>query len=283
MNPNNKAEYIQRNHDYPFTNALVFSIVMRNEELCRDILERIMPERQIKKLRLHGTETSLIQSVDSKSVRMDVLFEGGDQWVNIEMQNVNEGNLPKRCRYNQSMITLESMDKGKPYAQLPDSIVIFLCQFDFFGYGNAIYRFVSFDAEKNLPLGDGAFTIVVNSTADTTHLPNSLRNLLDYMNTMQVPIEDPGIAALDRAVHLCNMGEARREIMFWEQELADKQAISREEGLAEGHAIGLAEGRAEANRATAKKLLLRGMPPKDVAEIVNLSMDELAALSDSNE
>ncbi|NBC30741.1 MAG: hypothetical protein GVY29_12215 [Spirochaetes bacterium] len=52
-------------------------------------------------------------------------------------------------------------------------------------------------------------------------------------------------------------------------------------GLEEGRTKGIQEGREEGRRAaaveTARKLLARGMDPEDVAELVELSADEVRA------
>ena len=36
---------------YPITNPLVFAIVMKDAELCRELIERILPGRKISKIR----------------------------------------------------------------------------------------------------------------------------------------------------------------------------------------------------------------------------------------
>ena len=121
-------------------------------------------------------------------------------------------------------------------------------------------------------------------------LSDQLRNLFDYLNDMTVAEDDPGIAALDDAVQMCNNGEARLEIMLWEHELQNKWARGREEGFAEGlaegeakgKAEGLAEGKAEgfaeATKSVAKKLFLKGMSREEVAKITGLSLEELTNL-----
>ena len=39
-------------HELTFTNDYVFAEVMKNEELCRQLLQRILPDRKIRELRL---------------------------------------------------------------------------------------------------------------------------------------------------------------------------------------------------------------------------------------
>ena len=38
---------------YPITYSAMFAYVMRDPKLCRGLLERIFPEREIKELKLH--------------------------------------------------------------------------------------------------------------------------------------------------------------------------------------------------------------------------------------
>ena len=197
------------------------------------------------------------------------------------------------------MVTAEAFESGKPYEEIPQSIVIFICRFDYFELGKFRYDFISYDVENSLPFDDGQYTIILNTTADTADLPENLRNLFDYINTMNVAEADPGITKLDEAVQLLNVGEARREIMLWEHEIANKEYRARKEGkaegLIEGKAEGLIEGKAEgliegkvegraegemqAKRNIASKLLQEGISADKVADITGLSEAELNSIS----
>ena len=189
------------------------------------------------------------------------------------------------------MVTAEAFESGKPYEEIPQSIVIFICRFDYFELGKFRYDFISYDVENSLPFDDGQYTIILNTTADTADLPENLRNLFDYINTMNVAEADPGITKLDEAVQLLNVGEARREIMLWEHEIANKEYRARKEGraegLAEGKAEGLIEGKVEgraegemqAKRNIASKLLQEGISADKVADITGLSEAELNSIS----
>ena len=39
-------------HDYPFTNDYVFSTVMNNPKYCKELINRILPGRKIKDLKV---------------------------------------------------------------------------------------------------------------------------------------------------------------------------------------------------------------------------------------
>ena len=81
-NPNNE------NIQFPLTNDLVFSLVMQDTDLCKELIQRIFPERKIAELKFSDTyvesQKSLINGIIEKSVRLDVLFIGDDQWYNLE-------------------------------------------------------------------------------------------------------------------------------------------------------------------------------------------------------
>lgn len=53
--------------------------------------------------------------------------------INVEMQAVSHAALGKRARYYHSQIDMDLLETGKEYVELPDSYVIFICDFDPFG------------------------------------------------------------------------------------------------------------------------------------------------------
>ena len=101
-----------KNKFYPFTNAIMFAAVMGEIENCRGLLSLIFPGRPIGDIRFHGeglnTEQTLIGGIESRKVRLDVFFRDCLAWYDIEMQVQNEHDVPKRSRYNHSIIDVDS-------------------------------------------------------------------------------------------------------------------------------------------------------------------------------
>lgn len=122
---------------------------------------------------------------DSKSVRLDVYVADEKGTVfNIEMQVINNKNLAKRTRFYQSMIDLNSLEKGKNYTELPQSLVIFICRFDPFGKGLCKYTFVNTCKEDStLTLGDGTAKLFFNSKGKMpdTESKSDLETLLNFI------------------------------------------------------------------------------------------------------
>ena len=58
---------------------------------------------------------------------------------NVEMQATSDKSIGKRTRYYHSQIDMELLLSGIPYSELPDSYVIFICDFDPFGQKKYCY------------------------------------------------------------------------------------------------------------------------------------------------
>jgi len=115
------------------SNDFMFAKVMRNPELCKEMLERLL-DIQIDHIEYPEEQKVIDISKDSKSVRLDVYLKDEKGTVyNIEIQTTNKKNLPKRTRYYAGMIDLNAIEKGADYTELPQSFVIFICTFDAFG------------------------------------------------------------------------------------------------------------------------------------------------------
>lgn len=85
---------------------------MRNPELCKGILEKLMGII-IDRIEYLEEQKVIDISKDSKSICLDVYLRDGKGTVyNIEIQTTSSKNLPKRTRYYQGMIDLNTIEKG---------------------------------------------------------------------------------------------------------------------------------------------------------------------------
>ena len=98
--------------DLRISNDFLFGKVMQNPELCKELLQRILPDLEIDRVEYPELQKSIKQDMDAKSVRLDVYVKDGKEVVyDIEMQVSDTKELPKRSRYYQSMINLQLIDK----------------------------------------------------------------------------------------------------------------------------------------------------------------------------
>ena len=71
---------------------------------------------------------------DAKSVRLDVYVENETRVFDLEIQTTSNKNLPRRSRYYQGLIDLNTIEKDTNYKELKESFIIFICTFDPFLY-----------------------------------------------------------------------------------------------------------------------------------------------------
>ncbi len=274
-------------HDYPFTNDYVFSTVMNNPKYCKELLNRILPGRKIKELKILSnsflsekesisTQHTINIDILAKGVRLDVVFEDSDTIYNIEMQCINKPYLPQRARYYSSQLDLEQLSKGDSYMKLKDSFVIFLCTFDPFGQGYSVYEFETYDKKHQLQLNDGRYTIYVNSTSKENGISKELTNLFTYMIDSQIDENDSFLTELENEISILNRedGEWRRQIMRLDEKIALEKEEAAEKALAEGIELGQKDTKLE----IAKNLKTMNYPIEEILKVTGLTLEEVDKL-----
>ena len=226
------------------SNAFIFYRVMRNNpDICLKLLQRILPELDIKSIRFLDVEKYVKESFDSKGVRMDALAgDESDSVYNIEMQVRNEDNLPRRSRYNQSMTDNELLDSGEMYEDLPDSYTIFICKFDLFGAGFYKYTFKNMCIEnRDICLGDGTCKLFLNPYGENGDVSTELKAFLDLLRG--IVSKDEFVQELESAVAAVKRNSSeRRYFMTWEMEMKVETHHAYKKGVDDGKQQGKTEG-----------------------------------------
>ncbi|MBQ8281289.1 MAG: Rpn family recombination-promoting nuclease/putative transposase [Lachnospiraceae bacterium] len=236
-------------------NNLMFCTVMKNPELCRQFLERVL-NISIKEIRYVHSEKNIDIAIKSKSIRLDVYANDDKGTIyNIEMQNASSTEIPKRSRYYSSLIDLDFLHKGQSYRFLPQSIILFICDFDLFPpYNQPIYCFENRCTDNNkLSLNDGTMKAFVNIKGDLGKVSNQLKSLLQYFDTGKV--SDEFTATLDNEVNSTrNNKKWRLEYMTLQDALNEKYELGCEKGIEIGRGEGIKIG--EQRLSTLVRLLL---------------------------
>lgn len=221
------------------SNDFLFGKIMQNPELCRELLQRILPDLEIDHIEYPELQKEIKPDADAKSIRLDVYVKDGKETVyDIEMQMAVTKELPRRSRYYQSMIDLQLIDKGQSYKLLKPSYVIFICPFDLFGKGRHLYTFENICREDNgVSLQDGAVKIFLNADGRLDDVSKELKAFLDYVAGKKP--DDSYVRKLEAAVR-----KARKN-RKWRHEymtllMRDQENI--EKGIKEGIETGLKEG-----------------------------------------
>ena len=247
-----------------FKDAPMFGRVMRNEQICKQVIEVILGI-EIDHIKYLNSEQHISPCEDARGVRLDVYLKSSDKVFDIEMQTTDTP-YGKRMRYYQSAIDSSLLNKGEDYTNLVESYIIFICTKDPFNCDIPLYtierRCLEHDIVDNF---DEAHWLILNANAWAKDTDKARSALLKYIQSSKVG-DSSLIQAISHEVDRNNSdSEWRQSVMgFMTYEMHYKGQISHAEqkgfarGCAEGEARGRAEGIAEGearNRALIDKLL----------------------------
>ena len=207
----------------------MFGAVMREPEICKGVLERLLQIR-IDHLEYPELQKSISPFYTRKGVRLDVYVADSDRVFDVECQSYKIENIGKRTRYYQSMLDCDSLFKGADYSALKESYVIFICLDDPFSAGLPKYSFERV-CKKNadVDLGDKTHHLVFNASAYEKEDVPDIRDFLAFMKN--------NAAESDFTRRIANMVQTKKfEQTFLNEYMAahlhdlDVQRKGREEG-----------------------------------------------------
>lgn len=253
----NQTDTLAVNYDdIDITDDFMFSYVMRQPDICIELLEYLLPNCKIQKIDYitadnrvvssdeiqADTQKTLAEAFGKKGVRLDVYLDDGKTVYNVEMQTTREPALPKRARYYQAQIDVNLLQRGADYEDLKPSFVIFICKFDPFHLGRYRYTFRNIcDEETGMELHDETYKVFFNTAGTKGAISDHLRELLCYMNSAKdYPVEDSHndlIQKINKAVNIARQDDEWRVAhmtYLLHQRDAEKRGEAR--GRAEGEA-----------------------------------------------
>ena len=168
--------------DLTIKDNFLFGAVMSVEENCRGFLEMVLgfPIAHV----VVSREKSIIYHPEYKGVRLDIYAEDENHThYNVEMQVKKKAALGKRSRYYHSQMVMEALESGEDYETLPDTFVIFICDFDPFDQKLYCYTFQNECREnKSVKLGDGSCTILLSTRGENEEeVPPELVRFLKFV------------------------------------------------------------------------------------------------------
>lgn len=222
-----------------------------------------------------------LSNLHGRSVRLDVFaVDTNDTLYNIEVQRGDSGAVPKRARYNSSMLDANITESGDDYSALKETYVIFITENDVLKGGLPIYHVERVVLETGKLFNDKAHIIYVNSSIqDNTALGNLMHDFYcTDARQMYYPILAQRVKYLKEDYEGVNtMCEAVRE--FFKDELAAGEALSRAKGRAEGREEGREEGRAEGRAESLINNVLnayrKGWQIVDIADFLGISEEQV--------
>ena len=161
----------------------------------------------------------------------------------VEMQKRKRGNIPKRTRFYQSLIDAPMLKSGEEsFDKLKPSVIVVICGFDLYGYGQYRYSFSNRCLEvDDLELGDETSKIILNTKGMNDEEEDStLINFLHYVeNSSEEVLEensDPRLKRLHEIIESIR-SNAEMEAQYMKgitrerEKIADAKAAGRKEDI----------------------------------------------------
>ena len=257
----------------PLSNAFMFGEVMRDESICKLFLEELLGCK-IAKLKFINKEYDLADTKYSHGIRLDVyLADANNTHYDIEMQNSVEA-LERRCRYYQAGIDRRTLEKNAKYRDLPESYIIFVCNYDPYKLGYARYDRVTYIKDPDLVYDDGSHVIFLNTHyTKAGNTPKAITEYLDYArdNDDHAPFTtELAREAVARTQQIRRNTEKEDSFMTFTQLLQEKEDAALEKGRVEGEQNTLKKNIAS---------LLRLMDVRQVADALQLPLSTVERIA----
>lgn len=226
---------IKRNFkDLTIRDAFMFAAVTSDPEICRRVLELALGI-PISEVHIQ-TEKTMSYHSEYHGVRLDVYAADVNRTrFNVEMQVTLQKFLSKRSRYYHDQIDMDALLTGNSYEDLPDTYVIFICDFDPFGDGLYRYSTGTYCEETGNRINDGVKTIYLNAHGkNRKDIPEELLEFLDYVKNTgrrkEISTADPFVRHLQNTIDTIKQDRSMEErYMLLEEMMRNEKQEGRQE------------------------------------------------------
>ncbi len=262
-------------------NSFLFAAVMLEGDNCRDVLSCVLGI-EIERVEV-SAEKSIVYHPEYHGVRLDVFAKGTDgTHFNVEMQVAQE-RVERRSRYYHDQMDMEVLKRGSKYEQLPDTYVIFICDYDPIGLSKYRYTVKAVLEEANsYPYEDGRHTILLNTKGtNDSEVPKQLVNFLHFIGASlpesMEEYDDALVKKLQQTVRYIKRDREMEERYMLYEEMLDRE---RQTGMAQGMAQGITQGIAQGMTAATIRILGEY---GEVSESIKVKLNEITDINKLNE
>ena len=261
-----------------FTDDGMFQEVLRNPEICAELVERLLHVR-VNHIEYPELQKTIAPYYTTKGVRLDVYLKDIDKIIDVELQSYPQDALGKRTRYYQSMIDMDSLMKGQDYSELKDSYILFICKRDPFKdeqkkhYGLPCYTFKNTCSENPaVNLNDKSLKVIYNASAYNEEKDEKVKAFLHFIHTNE-PGKDDFTNRLSALVEQIKDNEKfRRDYAAMNLHDRDITRAAKQEGLRQGLAQGASRAKIEAAVIAVKDF---NITPQIAAEKMSAPLDKV--------
>ena len=156
-----KHQYLEKIKQLRLMDDTFFNSCFDGNIPCMEVVLRAIMGND----RLRVTKVITQQSVPNlygRAVRFDALATDGETIYDVEIQRSDEGAIPRRARFNSSMIDSREVSKGTLFPDLPETYVIFITEHDVWKRGKPLYMVRRTFEDTEEVFNDGTHILYVN-------------------------------------------------------------------------------------------------------------------------
>lgn len=227
------------------TDDFLFDVATEELENCKAIIE-LTTGLRLKSLKWKSGQKVIHNLPGKRGVRLDFIAESEDGRIfDVEMQNRNEGNIPKRTRFYQALIDAPILKSGeRGFDKMNPLYIIIICNYDPYGKKKYCYTFDNQCKEvPGLRLGDEVTKLLLSTKGENKEeVSKELVDFLHYVtesNENGLPDEcDERLKCLHESIREIK-ASADMEVEYMKME--ERERIIRDEGKQ----IGIINGKIE--------------------------------------
>ena len=231
------------------TDDFLFDVTTEELENCKAIIE-LTTGLRLKSLKWKSGQKVIHNLPGKRGVRLDFIAESEDGRIfDVEMQNRNEGNIPKRTRFYQALIDAPILKSGeRGFDKMNPLYIIIICNYDPYGKKKYCYTFDNQCKEvPGLRLGDEVTKLLLSTKGENEEeVSKELVDFLHYVtesNENGLPDEcDERLKRLHESIREIK-ASADMEVEYMKME--ERERIIRDEGVEFGKQIGIINGKIE--------------------------------------
>ena len=224
-----------------------FLVEVATEELenCKAIIE-LTTGLRLKSLKWKSGQKVIHNLPGKRGVRLDFIAESEDGRIfDVEMQNRNEGNIPKRTRFYQALIDAPILKSGeRGFDKMNPLYIIIICNYDPYGKKKYCYTFDNQCKEvPGLRLGDEVTKLLLSTKGENKEeVSKELVDFLHYVTeSNENGLSDECDERLKRLHESIREIKASADMEVEYMKMEERERIIRDEGKQ----IGIINGKIE--------------------------------------
>ncbi|MBQ7501529.1 PD-(D/E)XK nuclease family transposase [bacterium] len=278
----NRTKYL--NSQRPIDD-IMFRVCAQEKAWCQEVLRVILEDDLLQ------VESCQIQyylsNFKKRTLTLDAFCTlGSGEKVNIEVQRDSKGDHQRRVRLHEALMTARLTQSGCDFKDIPDVCTVYICEFDIFKEGKALYHADRILRENGKRLDNGHTEIYVNALARDSSRAAALMKLFVDQNAYDYD-KFPEVSGLK---HYClNTPKGRKNmdaVLEDYIENIEAAAIAKGEklGIAKGEKRGFAKGEKHGRLLYTVSLFKEGVfDIADASRRAEMSEEEFKAFVESLE